>query len=161
MRYLAFQPLPPLPLLTPSLVSTFISSFRLFLPFLLALFLLLPFILLFLFLPFGVADIQADRQTHGRIETEVMRTACQHISERRARVAIANMRACLAQPKSLLNVKNVARQDALIASLYDLDRNQSALSRHVQNTLLSVDRPTMFVSHYTGVHRSKSARLNL
>ena len=42
-----------------------------------------------------------------------------------------------AQPKSLLNIKNVARQDALNASLYDLDRNQSTLSRHVQNIVQS------------------------
>src|SRR6218665_1112379 len=76
----------------------------------------------------------------------MMRT-CQHISDRSARVVIANMRACHAWPKSLLNITNVARQDALNASLYNLDRNQSILSRHVQNTLLSVD--TMFVSHYT------------
>src|SRR6218665_119606 len=136
MRYLSFQPHPllplPLPLLTPSLLlSTSSSSFRLFLPFLLALFLLLPFLLLFLFLPFHVADMQPDRQ--GGIDTEIMMTAGQHISERRARVAIPNMRACHAQPKSLLNIKNVARQDALNASLYELDRNQSSLSRHVEN----------------------------
>src|SRR6218665_1650933 len=135
MRYLSFQPHPlltlPLPLLTPSLLlSTSSSSFRLFLPFLLALFLLLPFLLLFLSLPFGVADMQPDRQ--GGIETEVMMTAGQHTSERRARVAIANMRACHAQPKSLLNIQNVARQDALYASLYDLSRNQSTLSRQLQ-----------------------------
>src|SRR6218665_144449 len=130
MRYLSFQPHPllplPLPLLTPSLLlSTSSSSFRLFLPFLLALFLLLPFLLLFLFLPFGVPDRQ------GEIETEVMMTAGQHTSERRSRVAIANMRACHAQLKSLLNIQNVARQDALNASLYDLSRNQSTLSRQL------------------------------
>src|SRR6218665_3475624 len=33
------------------------------------------------------------------------------------------------RPKSLLNIKNVARQDALNASLYELDRNQSALTK--------------------------------
>ena len=64
-------------------------------------------------------------------------------TDRRARVAIVNIRACHTRPKSLLNIKHVARQDALNASLYDLDRNQPALSRHVQNMLLSVD--TMFV----------------
>src|SRR6218665_2958704 len=67
------------------------------------------------------------------------------------------MRACHAQPKSLLNIKNVARQDALNASLYGLDRNQSTHSRHVQSTWFSVD--TMIVSHYTDVHRSKPAWL--
>src|SRR6218665_1544901 len=129
MRYLSFQPHPPLPLplLTPFLLlSIFSSSFRLFLPFLLALFLLL-----FLFLPFGVADMQPARQ--GGTETEGTMTACQHDSERRACVAIANTTACHTQPKYLLNIKNVARQDNLNASLYDLDRNQSTLSRHVQN----------------------------
>src|SRR6218665_3677485 len=92
LRYLAFQPQPhpplhlhfPLPLLTSSLFSTSSSFFRLFLPFLLALFLLLPFFLLFLFLPFGVADIQLDKQTQGRIESEVMMRTCQHISDRSA-----------------------------------------------------------------------------
>src|SRR6218665_309764 len=38
-------------------------------------------------------------------------------TDRRARVAIANMRACHARPKLLLNIKNVTRQDALNSSL--------------------------------------------
>ena len=42
------------------------------------------------------------------------------------------MRACRAQPKSHLNIKNVARQDALNASLYGMDRTQWNLSRRVQ-----------------------------
>src|SRR6218665_323460 len=67
------------------------------------------------------------------------------------------MRACHARSKSLLNITNVARQDALNVSLYGLDRTQSIHSRHVQSAWFSVD--TMTVSHYTDVHRSKLARL--
>src|SRR6218665_3755510 len=56
------------------------------------LFLLLPFLLLFLFLTFGVAD----RQTQGG--AEIM---SRHDSEHRARVTLANMRACHARSNSV------------------------------------------------------------
>jgi len=89
------------------------------------------------------------RQTNRGTETEVMI---------RARVAIVNMRACHARTKSLLNIKNVARQDVLNASLYNLDRNQSTLiSRHVHKYIATYTGTL----HYTDVHRSKPARLNL
>src|SRR6218665_2437157 len=63
------------------------------------------------------------------------------------------MRACYARSKSLLNIKNAARQIVPTAKICHVDRNVSRLSRHVQSTRLSVD--TMIVSHYTDVHRSK------
>src|SRR6218665_1853 len=74
--------------------------------------------------------------------------------DRRARVAIANMRACHARSKSLLNIQNVARQDALNASLYNLDRNQSTLSRHVQNILRHILVQCSFHSIQTSTDRS-------
>ena len=125
--------------------SSSASSYSIFSSF--HLFLLIPFLLLFLFLPFGVAT----RQTQGGADGH----DASRIQWQGPRVTLAIMRAGHAQPKSILNIKNLARQDALNASLYGLDRTQSFHSRHLQSARLSVG--TMSVSHYTDVHRSKPA----
>jgi len=93
------------------------------------------FLLLFLFLPFGVAT----RQTQGGADGD----DASRIQRQGPRVTLAIMRAGHAQPKSLLNIKNATRQDVLNASLYGLNRTQSLHSRHVQSARLSVD--TMIV----------------
>jgi len=94
------------------------------------LFLLLPF----LFLPFGVATRQTQEDADGHDASRIQRQG--------PRGTLAIMRAGRARSNSLLNIKNLTRQDALNASLYGLDRTQSLHSRHVQSAWFSVDTMT-------------------
>ena len=96
-----------------------------------------------LFLPFGVADRQTQRDADGHDARRIQRQG--------PRVAAANMRAGCAQQKQLLIIKNVARQDA---SLYGLDRNPIA-PQQTNAKYMATYTGTMTVSHYTDVHRSK------